>query len=101
LNPKTCAFIDAPTHSLKDSNVNPKVKTIEGVGVHSLACNSSRVEGRARAPRWGLGQIISGSIIHRDLYKPNNTLVSAWLQHFLCTNNPQTYTYSTNSQDSP
>jgi len=32
----------------------------EGVGVRSLACNTSRVEGRARAPRWGLGQMTNG-----------------------------------------
>jgi hypothetical protein len=46
---------DAPPHSLKDSNVNLKVKTTEeGVGVHSLACSILGVEGCARASRWGL-----------------------------------------------
>jgi hypothetical protein len=45
LNPKKCAFIDAPPHSLKNSYVNPKVKTTEGVGVHSLARSTSKVEG--------------------------------------------------------
>jgi hypothetical protein len=28
-------YDDAPLHSLKDSNVNPKVETMEGVGVCS------------------------------------------------------------------
>jgi hypothetical protein len=45
--------------------------------VHSLACSISRVEGHAGALGWGLGQVISGSIIHMDLHKPNNKLVSA------------------------
>jgi hypothetical protein len=35
---------DAFPNSLKDSNVSPKVKTMkEGVGVHFLVCNTSRV----------------------------------------------------------
>jgi len=39
--------IDAPPNSLKDSNVNLKVKTTEekGIEVHSLAHNTSRVRG--------------------------------------------------------
>ncbi len=41
---------DTPPHSLKDSNVNSKVKiTKEGVGVCSLTCNTSRVEGHVGA----------------------------------------------------
>jgi len=34
--------------------VNPKVKIIkgEGVGAHSLACSTSRVEGRVGALGW-------------------------------------------------
>jgi len=62
-----------------DSIVNPKVKTMEGkgIGVHSLACSTLRVEGRVGAPRWGLGRLISKSIIHTDLHKPNHNLVSA------------------------
>jgi hypothetical protein len=35
------------------------------------------VEGHAGAPGWGLGRVTSGSIIHMDLHKPNNKLVSA------------------------
>jgi len=46
----------APPHSLKDSNVNSKVKTTEeeGVGVCSLARNILGVEGRAGVLGWGL-----------------------------------------------
>jgi hypothetical protein len=38
---------------LKDSNVNLKVKTEEEekIGLCSLACNTSRVEGHVKAPR--------------------------------------------------
>jgi len=35
------------------------MKTMEGVGVHSLACNILGVEGHVGAPRWGLGRVIS------------------------------------------
>jgi hypothetical protein len=64
--------------SLMDSITSPKVKTMEGEGVrvHSLACNTSRVEGRARAPKWGLRRLTSKSITHKDLRKPNNKLVN-------------------------
>jgi hypothetical protein len=46
--------IDAPPSSLMDSTSSLKVKTTEGegVGAHSLACNTSGVEGRAGAPGW-------------------------------------------------
>jgi hypothetical protein len=33
---------DAPPNSLKDSNASLEVKTMEGVGVCSLTCNTSR-----------------------------------------------------------
>jgi hypothetical protein len=46
----------------------------------------------------GLGQETSGSIIQANLHKPNNKLVNAQLEHFWCTDEPQTNTYS---QDSP
>jgi hypothetical protein len=49
----------APPHSLKYSNASLKMKTMEGVGVHSLACNILGVEGHVGAPRWGLGRVIS------------------------------------------
>ncbi len=70
---------------LERSNANPKMKkTKKGVGVHFLACSTSWVEGRVEALRWGLGQVTSGSIIHIDLHNPNNKLVSAWLEDFVC-----------------
>jgi hypothetical protein len=70
--------IDAPPHSLKDSNASLKMKTMEeGIGVHSLTHNTSGVKGRAGASRWGLGRMTSGSIIHMGLHKPNNKLVNA------------------------
>jgi hypothetical protein len=75
---------DAPPHSLKDSNASLKVKITkeEWVGVHSLTCNTFGGRGRVGAPRWGLRQMTSGSIIHTNLHKPNNKLVSVWLEHF-------------------
>jgi hypothetical protein len=90
---------DAPPHSLKDSNASPKVKTVDKrIGIRSVARNILGVEGRAETPRWGLGRVTSESIIHTDLHSPNNKLVSAWLEHFWCTNEPWAYT---NSQNSP
>jgi len=69
---------DTPPSSLMDSTTSPKLKTTkgEGVGARSLACNTSRVEGRVGAPRWGLGRLTSKSITHTDLHKLNNKLVS-------------------------
>jgi hypothetical protein len=45
---------DAPPSSLMDSTTSPKVKTLEGIGigVRSLARNTSGVEGHAGASRW-------------------------------------------------
>jgi len=40
----------------------------------------------------------SRSIIHVNLYKPNNKLISAKLEHFWCTDEPRA---NTDSQDSP
>jgi hypothetical protein len=45
----------------------------------------------------GLGQTTSESIIHVDLHKPNNKLVSAKLEHFWCMNELGA---NTDSQDS-
>jgi len=90
-NQKGSYNINAPPHSLKDSNVSPKVKTMEEkkVSVRFLTCSISKVKRRVRIPKWGLGWMISESIIHMDLYNPNNKLVSASLEHFLCINEPQ------------
>jgi hypothetical protein len=60
-----------------DSTTSPKVKAMEGgVGAHSMAHNTSRVEGHVRVLGWGLGRLTSKSITHTDLQKPNNKLVS-------------------------
>jgi hypothetical protein len=65
-------------NSLTDSTLIPKVKTIkeEKVGVCFLIYNILGVEGDARVPKWGLGQVTSKSIIHTNLQKPNNKLVN-------------------------
>jgi hypothetical protein len=61
-----------------DLTESPKVETTEGgVEVRSLAHNTSRVEGHARALGWGLERLISNSITHMDMHKPNNKLVNA------------------------
>jgi hypothetical protein len=70
--------IDTPPNSLIDSNANPKVKTMEeGVGACSLTCSISGVKGHARALRWGLERVTSGSIIHTNVHKPNNKSIIA------------------------
>jgi hypothetical protein len=69
---------DAPPHSLKDSNVNPKMKGVEEVvGVHSLACSTLNVKKCVGALGWGLRWMTNKSIIHTNLHKLNNKLVSA------------------------
>jgi hypothetical protein len=62
---------DAPPLSLKDLNVSLKVKTTKekGIKVWSLIRNTLRVEGCVGVPKWGLGRMITGSIIHKDLHK--------------------------------
>jgi len=57
---------DTPPSSLMDSIASPKVKTMEGKGVWGMffGSHTSRVEGRARALRWGLGRLTSNSIAH-------------------------------------
>ncbi len=75
-----------------------KITKGEGIGACSLVRNILGVEGHGRAPGWGLGRLISNSITHLDLHKSNNMLVSVQLEHFWCTDKPQTNTIS---QDSP
>jgi hypothetical protein len=72
------SYGDAFPNYLMGSTANPKVKTTEGegVGAHSLAHSTLGVKGRARAPRWGLGEVTSKLITHMDLHKPNNKLVN-------------------------
>jgi hypothetical protein len=60
---------------LKYSNVNLKVKVVEGVGVRSLICNALKVEWHAGIPGWGFGRMASRSIIHTNLHYK---LVCAW-----------------------
>jgi hypothetical protein len=81
---------DAPPNSLVDSIMSLNVKTTEGLGVGacSLARSTLGVEGGAGALRWGLGRVTSKSITHMHLHKPNNKLVSAWLEHFWCMDEP-------------
>ncbi len=69
---------DTPQNSWIYSTMNPKVKAMEGqrVGAHSMVRNISKVEGRPGSLGWGLWQMKSISIIHMDLHKPNNKLVS-------------------------
>ncbi len=70
---------DAPLNSFMGSIVSLKVKTMElkGVGMHSMAHNTSRVEGCAGAPGWGVGRLTSNSITYMNLHKPNHKLISA------------------------
>jgi hypothetical protein len=73
---------DAPLSSLMDSIVSPKMKTTErGVGAHSLARNTSGVEGHVGTLGWGLGRFTSKSITHMDPHKPNNKLLNVQLEH--------------------
>jgi hypothetical protein len=62
-----------------DSITSPKVKIMEEeeVGAYSLACNTLGVKGCVGAPRSKLGRLTSKSIIHTDLHKPDNKLISA------------------------
>jgi hypothetical protein len=56
-----------------------RVKTMKGQGVGAcfLAHSILGVEGHVGALGWELGGVTSKSIIHMDLHKPNNKLVSA------------------------
>jgi len=49
-----------------DSTASPKVKTSEGegVGVHYLVHNTSRVEGCVKARGWGLGRLKATNYSH-------------------------------------
>jgi hypothetical protein len=91
---------DAPPSSLMDPTVSPKMKTTkgEGIGACSLTHNTSGVEGRVGALRWGLGRLTSKSITHTDLHKPNNKLINVELEHLWCRDEPHA---NTDSQNSP
>ncbi len=98
-NLKPNIVYDAPPHSWKYSNVSLKMKTMkdERVGVRSLVHNILRVKEHVKVMKWVLGRGTSGSIIHTNLHKLNNKLVSAWLKHHWRTYEPWTYTHSQNS----
>jgi hypothetical protein len=68
-----------PPNSLKDSNANFKMKTMEEkkFGVHSLACSSSGVQKACWSSGMGLEWMTSEWIIHMNLHKSNNKLISA------------------------
>ncbi len=74
-----------------DSPTSLKVKTMERkkVETFSLVHNTSRVERMCSSSRMGLRRMTSESIIHRNLHKLNNKLISAQLEHFWCTDEPQ------------
>jgi hypothetical protein len=57
----------------------PKLKTTKGKGVEtpSLAHSILGVEGFVGVSGWGLRRVTSKSIIHTNLHKPKNKLVSA------------------------
>jgi hypothetical protein len=69
---------DAPPSSLMDSIASPKVKTMEGKELGVLF-SSQHFGGRrvCWSSMMGLGRLISNSLTHTDLHKPNNKLVSA------------------------
>jgi hypothetical protein len=57
--------------------MGPKVKTSEeGIEACSLTRNISGVERRDGVAGSGLRRLISKSIIHMDLHKPNNKLIN-------------------------
>jgi hypothetical protein len=75
-------ILDGPPSSLMDSTMNPKVKTSKGkgIGVCSLACNTSGVEGCVGASGWRLGRLTSKSIIYTNQTNQTNQTTS-WLLH--------------------
>jgi hypothetical protein len=75
--------------------MNPKMKTVEGkgVGLRSLARNTSGVEGHVGALGWGLGRLTSKLITHTNLHKLNK-FVNAQLEHLWCTDEPRANTDS-------
>jgi hypothetical protein len=59
-------------------NYESKGKTIKEkrIGVRSLVCSTLGIKECVEVPRWGLRWLTSKSIIHTNLHKPNNKLVS-------------------------
>jgi hypothetical protein len=73
-----CRFVDTPASFLMDSTSNPKVKTTKGerIGARSLVCNILEVKRCVGALGWGIGRLTNNSIIHTDMHKSNNKLVT-------------------------
>ncbi len=68
---------DTPPSSLIDSIMSPKVMTTEGKGVGARLLGLQHfggrgVEGCVRVLGLGLSRMISKSITHMNLHKPNN-----------------------------
>ncbi len=79
-----CKLVEAPPSSLKDSTMSPKVTTTKGERVGRIPWFTTlRDKGVCWSSEMRLGQMTSGSIIHVDLHKANNKLVSAKLEHLL------------------
>jgi len=57
-----------------DSTSSPKVKTMEGEGVWGALLGSQHIGGKGACWSFvmGLGRLISNSITHANLHKPNN-----------------------------
>ncbi len=99
-NSKLSTLHEWRTPKLLDGlTASPKEKTTKGkgIGARSLTNNTLRVEGHARTSGCELEGLTSKSIIHTDLHKQNNKLVSAQLEHFWCTDRPRANTDSQNS----
>jgi hypothetical protein len=85
--------IDAPPHSLKNSNVSQKVETMEeeGVRVCSLTRNTLGLEGHVGARGWGLKKVTSGSIFHTN--QTTSWLVLRWSTFGAQMNHGHTWTH--------
>jgi hypothetical protein len=87
-----CTFTFLERFKSKSENENIKMNWIR-----SLVCRTSGEERCVGAFGWGLWRVISESIIHTNLHKPNNKLVNVWLENFWCIDEPQAYMNSQNS----
>jgi hypothetical protein len=77
--------------------VKMKIMEKKWLGGCSLIHNTSGVERHVEGLKLGQGRMTSESVIHVNLHKLNNKLVSAWLEHFWCMYKPWAYMDSQNS----
>ncbi len=93
-------YFDAPPNSLMDSTTGPKGESNRRIMSWGTLPSLQHfgVERCVRAPKWGLGRLTRNSITHTNLHKPNNKLVSVWLKHFWCVDEPWA---NMDSEDSP